>query len=111
MPCLSVANDGTVFYFHTNKDAPQYKLVSVDIADPPEKRVFKELIPEDKDAHLEDVRAVNGDHAVVVYKRNVGFSLCTNWLHIYLVLCIALNDRSLTRSISTNSRPASASSV
>ena len=43
-PRGSVANDGTVFYFRTNKDAPQYKLVSVDISAPPEQRVFKELI-------------------------------------------------------------------
>ena len=67
----SIANDGTKFYFLTNKDAPQYKLVTVDIADPPEKRVFKDLIPEDKEAHLQDVLAVNGDYAAVVYKRNV----------------------------------------
>ncbi|KAI0722036.1 prolyl oligopeptidase [Cerioporus squamosus] len=66
-----IANDGTKFYFLTNKDAPQYKLVTVDIAEAPEKRVFKDLIPEDKDAHLQDVLAVNGDHAVVIYKRNV----------------------------------------
>ena len=43
----------------------------VAIDDPPEQRVFKELIPEDKEAHLEDVGSINGDHAVVVYKRNV----------------------------------------
>lgn len=55
----------------TNKDAPQYKLVTVDIADAPEKRVFRDLIPEDKEAHLQDVLAVNGDYAVVIYKRNV----------------------------------------
>lgn len=66
----SIANDGTKFYFLTNKDAPQYKLVTVDIADPAEKRVFKDLIPEDKGAHLQDVLAVNGDSAVVIYKRN-----------------------------------------
>ena len=73
----SVANDGTVFYLRTNKDAPQYKLVSVDIADPPEKRVFKEVIPEDKNAHLENILAVNGDYAVVVYKRNVSTNIVT----------------------------------
>ncbi|OBZ71845.1 Prolyl endopeptidase [Grifola frondosa] len=66
-----IANDGTKFYLLTNKDAPQYKLVTVDIADSPEKRVFKDVIPEDKDAHLEDVHPVNNDHAAVVFKRNV----------------------------------------
>ena len=67
----SVANNGTTFYFLTNKDAPQYKLVTVDITHPAEQRVFKDILPEDKDAHLEDVLAVNGDHFAVVYKRNV----------------------------------------
>ncbi|KAI0637652.1 prolyl oligopeptidase [Trametes polyzona] len=66
-----IANDGTKFYFLTNKDAPMYKLVTVDIADPPEKRVFKDLIPEDKNAHLQDVCAINGDYAAVIFKRNV----------------------------------------
>ncbi|KAI0761741.1 hypothetical protein BC629DRAFT_1443455 [Irpex lacteus] len=48
---------------------PQYKLVSIDIAS--EKREFKEVIPEDKDAHLEDVLAISDDKLIVVYKRNV----------------------------------------
>ncbi|KAI0922051.1 hypothetical protein AcV5_000515 [Taiwanofungus camphoratus] len=66
-----VANDGTRFYFLTDKDAPQYKLVSVDLADPPEQRVFHDVIPEDKDAHLDDVRAVNHNYLIAKYKRNV----------------------------------------
>ncbi|PIL36633.1 hypothetical protein GSI_00322 [Ganoderma sinense ZZ0214-1] len=66
-----VANDGTKLYLLTNKDAPQYKLVTVDLADAPEKRVFQDLIPHDEHAHLQDVLAVNGDYAAVVYKRNV----------------------------------------
>ena len=68
---ISVANDGTKFYLLTNKDAPQYKLVSVDLANPPEQRVFRDVIPEDKGAHLEDVTAVNHNNFVVTYKRNV----------------------------------------
>ncbi|CCM03973.1 uncharacterized protein FIBRA_06129 [Fibroporia radiculosa] len=66
-----IANDGTKLYLLTNKDAPLYKLVSVDLADPPEKRVFHDVIPEDKDAHLEDILAVNKEYLVVVHKRNV----------------------------------------
>ncbi|PCH41552.1 hypothetical protein WOLCODRAFT_89370 [Wolfiporia cocos MD-104 SS10] len=66
-----VANDGTKFYLLTNQDAPQFKLVSVDIADPPEQRVFRDVIPEDTNALLEDVLAVNHDRFVVKYKRNV----------------------------------------
>ncbi|KZT74475.1 hypothetical protein DAEQUDRAFT_720646 [Daedalea quercina L-15889] len=66
-----IANDGTKFYLMTNKDAPQYKLVSVDLADPPEQRVFREVIPEDKNAHLGAITAVNHDYFVVTYKRDV----------------------------------------
>ena len=58
----SVANNGTTFYFLTNKDAPQYKLVTVDITHPAEQRVFKDILPEDKDAHLEDVLADQLSH-------------------------------------------------
>ncbi len=58
-------------YLLTNKDAPQYKLVTVDLADAPEKRIFKDLIPHDEHAHLQDVLPINDDYAAVVYKRNV----------------------------------------
>ena len=51
----------------TNKDAPQYKLVSVDLT----KRIFADVIPEDKDANLEDIVPINNDKIAVVYKRNV----------------------------------------
>lgn len=71
-----MANDSTRFYFLTDKDAPQYKLVSVDLADPPEQRVFHDVIPEDKDAHLDDVRAVNHNYLIAKYKRNVG-TMCS----------------------------------
>lgn len=64
-----LANDGTKLYIRTNEGAPQYKVVTVDLAD--EIRKYQDLIPEDKDAHLEDVQPVNNDTLVVVYKRNV----------------------------------------
>jgi prolyl oligopeptidase len=67
----SIANDGTTFYFLTNKNAPRYKLVSINIAEPVGQRVFKDVIPQDKDAHLEDILPINNDKFVVVYKRNV----------------------------------------
>jgi prolyl oligopeptidase len=64
-----LANDGSKLYIRTNEDAPQYKIVTLDMAD--EKRERKVIIPEDKDTHLEDVVPVNNDTFVVVYKRNV----------------------------------------
>ncbi|KAF8576207.1 hypothetical protein K439DRAFT_1649348 [Ramaria rubella] len=63
-----VANDETKFYIKTNKDAPQHRIVQLDLIDP---NSLVELIPEDKDAHLEEVFAVSGDKFAVVYKRNV----------------------------------------
>lgn len=33
--------------------------------------MWKDIIPEDKDAHLESVHAVHGDKLGVVYKRDV----------------------------------------
>jgi len=63
-----VANDGTVFVLKTNKDAPLYKVVTVDISKPIE---FKDFIPE-SDGFLAEVVSVNqGNNYAIVYKRNV----------------------------------------
>ncbi|EIM85490.1 prolyl oligopeptidase [Stereum hirsutum FP-91666 SS1] len=62
-----IANDGTRFYLRTNANALQYKVISVDIDD----FIAKDLIPEDKDAFLEDVLVVGKDRIMTVYKRNV----------------------------------------
>lgn len=64
-----IANDGTKLYILTNENAPRYKVITIDLADP--KRERKDLIPEEKDAFLDDVRAVGKDYFAVVYKRNV----------------------------------------
>lgn len=65
----SVDNDGTLFYLRTNKDAPKYKVVTLDIGKPTE---LKEFIPE-TDGTLSDIGSVNrGANFAVVYKRNVG---------------------------------------
>jgi len=75
-----IGNDGTKFYLHTNVDAPQYKVITVDIEGfrnvselgPISIKDFsKELIAEDKDAHLEDVSILGHDRLVTTYKRNV----------------------------------------
>lgn len=67
----SIANNGTQFYFQTDKDAPRLRLISVDLAHPSEQRVIKDIIPEDKSASQDHVTAI-GDHFVVQYLRNVG---------------------------------------
>ncbi|KAF6762498.1 prolyl oligopeptidase [Ephemerocybe angulata] len=63
-----VDNDGPLFYIRTNKDAPRYKVVTIDVSKPTK---FKEFIPE-SDGSLGDVSSVNrGRNFAVVYKRNV----------------------------------------
>jgi prolyl oligopeptidase len=61
-------------------DAPQYKVISVDVeafriaseSGPVHIKDFcKDLIPEDKNAHLEDASILGHDRLVTIYKRNV----------------------------------------
>lgn len=63
-----VANDDTVFTFLTNKDAPRYKVVRVDIKEPSS---WMEVLPEDKTDVLESAAAVNGNKLLVKYLSNV----------------------------------------
>ncbi|KIY52584.1 hypothetical protein FISHEDRAFT_69740 [Fistulina hepatica ATCC 64428] len=64
-----IGNDGTVFYLRTNRRAPKYKLVKVDISDKvPD---FIDVIPENADGQLDDVRLVHDDQFLVTYKHNV----------------------------------------
>ena len=68
LPVRSIGNDGTRFYFLTDKDAPREKIITIDIAD--QKFTQKDLVPEQKDAKLEIAELV-GDHIIIVYKRDV----------------------------------------
>jgi len=64
----AVANDDTVFTFLTNKHAPRYKLVRVDLKTPD---VWTDVIPQsDKDV-LESAYAVNGNQLLVCYLSDV----------------------------------------
>lgn len=53
-----VGNDGTRFYFHTNLQAPRYRLIAIDIARP-ERANWQEVIAE-SDATLQQVEWVGG---------------------------------------------------
>ncbi|EJD00885.1 prolyl oligopeptidase [Fomitiporia mediterranea MF3/22] len=64
-----IGNDDSKFYFMSNKDAPRYKVITIDISDANLTR--NELVPEDKEAKLESANLVNEDAFVLVYKRNV----------------------------------------
>lgn len=63
-----IANDDSVFTFLTNKDAPKYKLVRVDLEKP---NTWADVLPEsDKDV-LESACAVNGNQLIVSYLSDV----------------------------------------
>jgi prolyl oligopeptidase len=62
-----ITNHGSTLYVRTNKDASQYKVITIDLA---KKNEVKDLIPE-TDAFLSDVSSVNKDNLAIIYKRNV----------------------------------------
>ncbi|XP_059278918.1 uncharacterized protein LOC132033072 isoform X2 [Lycium ferocissimum] len=63
-----VAHNGTVFTFQTNKDAPKYKLVGVDVENPD---FWFDIIQEDEKDVLQSAVAVNENQLVVSYLRDV----------------------------------------
>lgn len=73
----SITNHGSTLYVRTNKDASQYKVITIDLA---KKNEVKDLILE-TDAFLSDVSSVNKDNLAIIYKRNVGScNLCYHLL-------------------------------
>ena len=52
-----IGNDGALFYFLTNLDAPSYRVIAIDLGKP-SKENWKEILPESEDV-LQDVRLVN----------------------------------------------------
>ncbi|CAI8606496.1 unnamed protein product [Vicia faba] len=68
----AVANDDTVFTFLTNKDAPKYKLVRVDLKEP---ITWIDVIPESETGVLKSAFAVNGNQLIVSYLRDVKYVL------------------------------------
>ena len=59
-----VGNDGPVFYFRTDKDAPRGRLIAIDTANPARSN-WRTLIPEGKHV-LESVRMVNDQFVTVI---------------------------------------------
>ncbi|KAG5528369.1 hypothetical protein RHGRI_029142 [Rhododendron griersonianum] len=63
-----IANDDTLFTFQTNKDAPKYKLVRVDLKEP---STWREILQEAEKDVLESAVAVNDNQVLVSYLSNV----------------------------------------
>ncbi|XP_027330136.1 prolyl endopeptidase-like isoform X1 [Abrus precatorius] len=68
----AIANDDTVFTFLTNKDAPKYKLVRVDLKEP---SAWTDVIQESGKDVLESACAVNGNQLIVSYLSDVKYVL------------------------------------
>ncbi|KAL5706285.1 prolyl oligopeptidase [Ranunculus cassubicifolius] len=68
----AIANDSTEFTFLTNKNAPKYKLVRVDLKEP---TVWTDIIEESKRDVLESAYVVNGDQILVSYLSDVKYVL------------------------------------
>ncbi|KAF8803935.1 hypothetical protein BYT27DRAFT_7259917 [Phlegmacium glaucopus] len=62
-----LTNKGPLFYIRTNSCAPQYKVVTIDLANG---NKMKDLIPENE-AFLSSIISVNKDYFALTYKRNV----------------------------------------
>lgn len=63
-----VANDGPVFTFFTNQNAPKYKIVRVDIENP---AVWSDVIPESQTNVINSVDCVNMNQLLVCYISDV----------------------------------------
>ncbi|KAH9963773.1 prolyl oligopeptidase [Russula dissimulans] len=64
-----ITNEGSLLYVKTDFDAPQYKVVTIDLSTEPPK--ICDFISEDNDAKLFQINCANKEYFVVIYKRNV----------------------------------------
>ncbi|CUS98872.1 prolyl oligopeptidase [Candidatus Kryptobacter tengchongensis] len=64
-----IGNKGNIFYFVTDLNAPRYKIIAIDIKNP-ERKNWKDIVPEHKKAVISDARIIN-NHFVIVYNEDV----------------------------------------
>ncbi|GMH44889.1 hypothetical protein BSKO_12846 [Bryopsis sp. KO-2023] len=65
-----VSNDGKEFTFHSNLNAPRYKLIRTSLDKPGKPSTWKEIIPQHPKDVLDWVAPVKGDNLVVCYTRD-----------------------------------------
>eukprot|EP00002_Diphylleia_rotans_P015522 TRINITY_DN3006_c0_g1_i4.p1 TRINITY_DN3006_c0_g1~~TRINITY_DN3006_c0_g1_i4.p1 ORF type:complete len:709 (-),score=155.44 TRINITY_DN3006_c0_g1_i4:108-2234(-) len=64
-----ITNQGSKFYFHSNRNAPKYRILSIDL-ERPEEENWTEVIPQTNDP-MEWAFCVNHDNILVMYMRDV----------------------------------------
>eukprot|EP00741_Cyanophora_paradoxa_P022561 tig00000248_g21786.t1 len=64
-----LTNKGTRFYFRTNKDAPRYKIICIDLARPQEEH-WEVIVPQSDDV-LEGASVAHSDKLVLTYLHDV----------------------------------------
>lgn len=69
----SMANDGSTFWFQTNKDATNDKVARVDVSASP--IIFEDVIAEDPSAVLEQAKVVKDDYLLLLYSKDVNNQL------------------------------------
>jgi len=65
-----VTNEGTLFYFKSNLNAPSYKLITIDLSNP-DKSNYKDIIPTHAKDVMESVHCVNFNKLLVSWQRDV----------------------------------------
>lgn len=78
-----VTNEGTVFTFKTNLNAPKYKLINIDLSKP-EPADWMTLVDEHESDVLEVVCCVNGDKLILIYMHDVKVTVVPIYLPNYL---------------------------
>jgi len=78
-----ITNHGPLLYVKTNLDAPQHKVITVDLSK--EEFETRDFISEVKDAKLVQVNCVNKEYFVVIYKRDVNPKFVSDFLIVFLI--------------------------
>jgi prolyl oligopeptidase len=74
-----IANDDTLFYFKTNLDASNSKILNIDLTSP-ERENWKDVVPHHKKNVLSSAIAVNGSQLALVYMENASDHLYVHTL-------------------------------
>jgi prolyl oligopeptidase len=92
-----ITNEGTLFYFQTNKDAPRYKLITIDIARPTE---HQDILPHHASNVLSTVVCTGEKYLVATYMQDAQQTLTIYDMSGGEVCKVALPDVGTVGSLS-----------